>query len=77
MVENQAFETNDELLNKKIKPVIAPEKNIGIDTEDKLYQNIINAGTANVIDIGQINAFTNIARSRDQLYLLLDQMSDD
>lgn len=78
MVEkNQAFETNDELLSKKVKPVIAPEKNIGIDTEDKLYQNIINAGTANVVDIGQINAFTNIARSRDQLYLLLDQMSDD
>jgi len=42
-----------------------------------MYQNIIQAGTNNLLDISSLDAFTNISQSRDQVYALLDTMCQD
>lgn len=61
----------------KIVPVPKPQKEIGIDTNQALYQNIINATTASRIDFSQIEAFTSVSRNRETIYQLIDTMSED
>lgn len=75
--KSSAFVNDDKAYNKDIKPVPAPEKEIGIDTKQYLFQNIINAGEASKLDIGAIEAFTSITRGRNQVYQLLDTMAED
>lgn len=75
--ENTAFVQNDDLYNKPTKAVPKPETNIGIDTKEFLYQNIINAGTSSRIDISEIESFTKASQSRDQVYNMIDTMCQD
>lgn len=74
--EKAIIEPGD-LLNKKIKPVPIPDAEIGVDTEQKIYDNIILAGEASHLDIGKIEEFTSVSQKRDQVYTLLDSMCDD
>lgn len=67
----------DSLYGKKITSMPAPERGVGIDTSDTLFQNIVTAGTASVIDISQIQSFSHISQNRDTVYALLDTMSED
>lgn len=74
---SNAFQNDEAAYNKPIIAIPKPEQNVGIDLTDALYQNIINAGTASAMDMSKIDAFTSIAKTRDQLYTLLDTMGDD
>lgn len=62
---------------KKTKAVPVPPKNIGIDTDNIFYSNIVDAGESNQLDISKLESFTQISQSREQLYQLLDTMSED
>lgn len=75
--EQSAFVPDDNIMGKtpKIEPV--PEKQIGIDTDDKFYKNIIQAGINNQLDMSALDSFLTTARSRDQVYSLIDDMSED
>ena len=42
-----------------------------------IADKIADMGTSSKLDISKINSFTQIAQSRDQLYMLLDVMSND
>ena len=75
--QNPFIDRESDALGKTINPITKPEKDIGIDTKDLFYQNIISAGQANAIDIGAIESFTTISNSRDLVYNLLDTMSED
>lgn len=75
MKEKQLL-TEDGLL-QKAKPVPMPEKNIGIDTENSLYNNIIEASIQSVLDISAIEKFTNVAQTRENIYKAIDTMSRD
>ena len=64
-------------IGKRINPVPVPPVNIGIDTDNEFYSNIVEAGEANTIDISQINSFSQISNSRETLYQVLDTMAED
>ena len=51
-------------IGKRINPVPVPPVNIGIDTDNEFYSNIVEAGEANTIDISQINSFSQISNTR-------------
>lgn len=74
---SKVFVNDDGAYNKEIKAVPAPEKEIGIDTKEYIFQNIINAGTSSVLDVGEIESFSMASKSRDQVYQLLDTMAED
>lgn len=68
---------DDSLYNKKIKSVPAPDINkVGVFSPG-IATDIATVGQASQIDLSAINSFSNVARSRDQLYRLLDNMGDD
>ena len=72
-----AVQHTDELYNKTVKPVPEPEKEIGIDLEDKIIDNIVDTVETSQFDINKLNSFTNVSRSRNDLYNTLDDMSTD
>lgn len=76
-IKKEVFNQESPDLNKRINPVPKPPVNIGIDTEDEFYKTLIEAGTANTIDIGQFGSFAQISNSRETLYQVLDTMSED
>lgn len=74
----QGFVQHDEgVYNRPIKPTPAPEQSFGIDTENHLYSNIINAVEGSQFDVGAIQKFTQVSTQRDQVYTMLDQMCMD
>ena len=68
---------NDGLYNKKTTTVPKPKPNIGVDTEGKFLDNIIECGLAEKLDYSEITSFSTASQSRDQIYQLLDTMSED
>ena len=75
--DNSAFENDDSLYGKSPTIEPAPEKQIGIDTNDSFYKNIIDAGINRTLDMSALDSFLTTARSRDQVYSLIDDMSED
>lgn len=76
-IRDTAFSSNDEIYNKKIKAVPVPEKEIGIDLKNNLLYNLIDAVQASQFDVNSLNSFTNVSRTRNQLYDTLDYMAED
>lgn len=74
---DSVFVNDQEIYNKKTQAVPKPKVNIGIDTDNTLFDNIIEAGENQQLDISKINSFTQLSQSRDQLYALLDTMGND
>ena len=57
---NLAFQNDENAYNKPITPITKPEKNIGIDLADSVYQNLINSGTGIVlIKISKCSTFNS------------------
>ena len=75
--QNNAFVNDEKVYNSPIKSQPKPEKNIGIDTKEVLFDNIANAGISSQLDISALESFSNVSQSRDQLYAMLDTMSQD
>lgn len=61
----------------KIKAVPKPAPEIGIDTDNVLLDNIIQAGESNSIDLSALDSFTNVTQSRENIYQIIDTMSQD
>lgn len=76
LIDN-AQDLGSEIFGKKIKPTIAPQVEIGIDTDNELLTNIIGGIDSNQIDINSISSFTQVSRNRNELYDTLDYMSQD
>lgn len=78
MAEEKSYKIeNDNFFGKDIKAAPIPEKKIGIDLSDSFFENIIEAGLANSIDLTSINSFSQTAQSREQVYQMLDTMCQD
>lgn len=75
--DNPAFGDGSELYGKKPNIEPAPDRQIGIDTEGKFYEDIINAAFSNKLDMSSLDSFLTTSRSRDQIYTLLDTMCED
>lgn len=63
--------------NNKTVSVPLPTRMKEIDTDHDFYNNIIDASQNGIVDLNSINNFTNISRSRDTIYDLLDLMCED
>lgn len=66
-----------ELTGKKVKAVPKESKEIGIDTEDSLTLGILDAVEAGSLNSSVIESFTTATRTREQIYGLIDVMSED
>lgn len=75
--QKTAFVNDETIYNNPTRSVPKPEKNIGVDTKEVLFDNITNAGMASQLDISAIDSFTHVSQSRDQMYAMLDTMSQD
>ena len=76
-MENSVFQQDDRLYNKKINSVPKPEVQTSVNNDTSIINNIVNEGDAHNNDINAIESFTNISRSRDQLYSMLEAMCQD
>ena len=76
-VKDVAFSENDKLLNKKIEPVSTPSMEIGIDLENTVMSNIADTVETSQLDINALNSFTQVSRSRNEIYDVLDDMGND
>lgn len=71
------FETAADLYNKKTKSSPVPEKQIGVDTNNTFFDDLIANSLNSTVDMNSLNSFLSTARSRDQIYSLLDEMGND
>ena len=75
--DDSAIVQDKAIYGKKTKAVPKPEKNIGIDTKKQILDNIYQAGEVGQIDMSSIENFSRMADNREQIYQLLDTMSED
>lgn len=76
-IKSTAFRNDETLYDKKIEPVSTPQKQIGIDLENNIISNIIESVDASSFDVNALNAFTQVSRSRNEIYDTLDAMGED
>lgn len=72
-----SFEEDDSLYNKKIEPQSTPDPQIGIDLNNDLIYNIIDATQVDQVDVSKLQSFTSVSRNRNELYDTLDFMAQD
>ena len=75
--ENSAFVNDENQYGKKIKTIPKQKPEIGVDTTNNFFDNIINAGLQSKLDISEIQSFTQASQSRNLIYDLLDTMCED
>lgn len=79
MAENEKKnKTSHPLVGSQAQPVTLDNTTtLDIDVKKTLVDNIIEAGLASKLDIAAIENFTSISNSRDQIYQMIDTMSQD
>ena len=75
--KDTAVVQDDSLYNKETKSVLAPEREIGVDTKNSFYTNIIGAIEASSLDISKLESFYQVSQNRDTIYNLFDTMCED
>lgn len=76
-IKDTSVQQNDELYNKKITPVSAPNEEIGIDLNNTVLQNIVDTIETSKFDISALNSFTQVSRNRNEIYNAIDYMAQD
>lgn len=61
----------------KINPVPNPTPETGIDTDKTFIDNIIGAAQIGSLDVSSIDALSQSAQNREQLYNIIDSMAQD
>ena len=70
--------TNHPLIGSQTTPTtLNTTTKLDIDTEKKFVDNILDATIVGGLDTSAIENFTSISNSRDQIYQLIDTMSQD
>ena len=72
-----SFQQDDSLYNKRIEPQSPPDPQIGIDLNNDLIYNIMDATQVDQVDISKLQSFTSVSRNRNELYDTLDFMAQD
>lgn len=73
--KDQVFKNIDH--RNKTKPTSLPNKINDIDTKDSLYANIIDSSINGTLDLSAISSFSTVSQSRNEVYNMLDVMSED
>lgn len=75
-MENNVKKTNSKAGTKiKAKPV--QQKEIGIDVNSTLQKELIDSAVNSSISMSELENFTNVAQTREQIYKLIDSMAQD
>lgn len=74
---NSVFQTDEEIYNKKIKPVAPDTKEADVGISDTLYDNILQVGFNSPIDLSSINSLSQQATTRNEMYNIYDTMCED
>ena len=70
--------TSHPLVGSQTQPVTLDNTTtLDIDVKNTLIDNIIEAGLTSKLDIAALENFTSISNARDQIYQLIDTMSQD
>lgn len=78
MAEKKEYREKSPLIGSQAQPTVLDKTtNIGVDLNKTLADNIIDAGIVGSLDIEELDRFTNISNSRDQVYSLIDSMCND
>lgn len=80
LIRDTSFDDSSDIYNKPIEAIPKGKPQIGIDLENQLYQNIIDASSTGInsrFDINALNSFTQVSRSRNEIYQTLDYMAED
>ena len=78
MAEKKEHREKSPLIGSQAQPTVLDKTtNIGVDLNKTLADNIIDAGIVGSLDIGELDRFTNVSNSRDQVYSLIDSMCND
>lgn len=65
------------LAGTKIKAVPAPGLDVGVDLDNTLDQQLLDGAQNDVADLGVLERFLTVAQTREQIYELIDTMSQD
>jgi len=63
--------------NQAVATTLGDTTKLDIDTKKTIVDNIIEAGLTGGLNIGEIEKFTAVSNSRDQVYTLIDTMAKD
>lgn len=78
MAENKNKKKSNPLVGSGTQPVTLDNTTtLDIDTGKVLADNIIEAGLTSKLDMAALENFTSISNARDQVYQLIDTMSQD
>lgn len=70
--------TDHQLVGAQTQPTtLKTTTKLDIDTEKKFVDNLLDATLVGGLDTSAIENFTTISNSRDQIYQLIDTMSQD
>lgn len=75
--QDSVYTEPKDIYNKKIRSKPVPEKQIGIDTENSFYSDIIESSAHSALDISAFTNFDQASQSRDSIYALIDTMCQD
>lgn len=67
----------DGLVGKKAKPVPKPEKEIGMDTDDKFISAVLAGVDSSQVDLQTLDNFGSTSQARESVYSLIDTMAQD
>lgn len=70
-------ENKNEFIGLKTKAVKAPDPNIGVDLDNTLETNILEGAQVDKVDLNYLQNFLNISQDREQIYELIDTMTQD
>lgn len=68
---------DNKIIGKSIETIPTPQKEIGIDTKQTLENDIIEAIDTSTLNTGVLDSFSNVAQTREEIYTLIDTMSQD
>ncbi len=75
--KDNVFTNDKDIVGKKIKSSPVPQPGVGIDVKKEFINNIIAKGESGRIDLATLESFSNCSQNREQIYELLDTMSED
>lgn len=68
---------NPKAANTKVKVVPLPDPDIGTDTKENFLTTLVKSALSSNVDISKLEGFSTVTQSREQIYRLIDTMSED
>lgn len=66
-----------DLTSKKIRVKSAPKQKIGIDLDNTLSKDLLDAAENSLTDLNTLQNFTSISQTRENIYSIIDAMAED